>query len=195
MELGVAKAVELPLSELEAVLLGEAPAVREAVGEVDTVEEALKVVVGVGKPVAVLLDVGVPDCVGLGVGAPLTLPLTLPLNELEPVLLADAPTVSDAVGEADCVEEALGVVLGVSAAVPVPVPVCVMVKLALGVCVAEGEPLKELEPVLEGEAPGVRGGVAEDDREEEALSVEEGVTAAVPLLVGVGGLDGVPVPV
>ena len=60
---------------------------------------------------------------------------------------------------------------------------------------AEGEPLSELEPVLEAEAPGVRVGVAEDDRVEEALSVEEGVAAVVPLLVEVGGLVGVPVPV
>ena len=48
---------------------------------------------------------------------------------------------------------------------------------------------------MEGEAPRERDAVAEDDNVEEVLTVEEGVEAAVPLLVTVGGLDGVAVPV
>ena len=167
----------------------DAPELSDPVGEADCELLTETVEVGVCGGVLVPVEVAeleeVPVAVGEGV--------EVPLSELEHALLADAPAVSEAVGEADCVEEAQVVVLGVGTAVPVPVPVCVMVKLPLGVCVAEGEPLNELEPVLEGEAPGVRGGVAEDERVEEALTVEEGVAAPVPLLVCVERLVGVPV--
>ena len=126
---------------------------------------------------------------------PLCVGVAEPLKDALPLLDAEAPLVTEAVGDTDTVLLAVRVEVGVAAGVPLLVAVGELDGVPELVCVAVAELLRELEPVLEGEAPGVRGGVAEDDRVEEALSVEEGVTAAVPLLVGVGGLDGVPVPV
>ena len=117
------------------------------------------------------------------------------LREALPVAEGEAPREREEVGDCEVVVLSLTVLLGVTVAVPVPLPVCVMVELAVGVCAAEGEPLREMLALVEGDAPGVRDAVAEDDTVEEALCVEEGVDAPVPLLVAVGGLDGVPVAV
>ena len=71
------------------------------------------------------------------------------LRELDPVLLADAPAESDAVGDVVTVELPLGVALEVPLGVPDNIPV------ALGV----GAPAPESLPVALGEAPEVREGV------------------------------------
>ena len=76
---------------------------------------------------------------------------------------ADAPELSDAVGEADCVLLLETVEEGVCGGVLVPVGVAELV----GVPVAEGEgveePLRELEPEFEAEAPTVRDAVGVAD--------------------------------
>ena len=108
---------------------GEAPLVREAVGEALVVELAESVLEGEGAAVPVPLEVGVPVDVPEGVRDAVAL---LERDTL-PVLLADAPGLSEAVGEAVTVLLAESVVEGVGAAVPVPVLVGVPVAVGLGV--------------------------------------------------------------
>ena len=102
--------------ELLAEFEAEAPAVMEAVALALTVLEELRVLEGVTEavPVPVLLELEV------GVGEELTGGVPLLLNELLPVLEAEAPAVRDAVGEEDKVEEADTVLEGVTAAVSEP---------------------------------------------------------------------------
>ena len=111
------------------VLEGEAPLVREAVGEALVVELIESDVEGEGASVPVPLEVGVPVDVPEGVRDAVAL---LERDTL-PVLLADAPGLSEAVGEAVTVLLAESVVEGVGAAVPVPETVGVPVAVGLGV--------------------------------------------------------------
>ena len=77
------------------------------------------------------------------------------LKELEPVLEAEAPVVTDAVGDTETVLLLLSVVLEVT--FPVPQLVGVAVPVGEGVEVAEpvGDAVMEMVPVLETEAPVV----------------------------------------
>ena len=181
-----------------------APGVSDAVEDADTVELPDTVEEGVVAPVPV------PDSVALPVGVPVPLWLGVPLleREVDGVLLADAPSESEGVGEDDTVEEALWVEEGVAAAVPVPldvslpvaaaVPVPLPVALLLGVDVGVRElvalPLKEALPVPEAEAPGERGGVALPDCVLLALRVAEGLALTVRLALGVAEPAPVPEP-
>ena len=115
--------------------------------------------------------------------------MTLPVATA--VLLADAPTGSDDASDSDIVGETLFVVVGESVPEPVTVPDGVAVALREDVGVAEGEPLSDLLPVIEGEAPGVRGGVEDKEGVEEAVSVGDEVTVPEPVPVEVGELVGV----
>ena len=128
---GVVGGVAVLEEEVLAVLLAEAPADREAVDEEDTVELLERVGEGVNDPVLEPLPVGEPvgEELGGGGGVPLL------KSELLPLLLALAPLVSEAVGEADSVELAEVVGDGVSELAPVPVPVGV----GVGVCVGHTE--------------------------------------------------------
>jgi hypothetical protein len=76
-----------------------------------------------------------------------------PLREVDAVLLADAPAVSDEVGEAESVVEPLTVVERVAGGVAVPLPVAVAVDDPVPVCVGVPVLLRELDPVLHADAP------------------------------------------
>ena len=115
------------------------------------------------------------------------------LSDTEPLLLAEAPEVRDAVGDADTVVDALTVEVGVCAAVPVTVPVGEPVELPVGVGGGVAEALKLVLPELEADAPVERVAVGEALSVVLAEVVEEGVGAAVAVPVPVG--DGVCVPV
>jgi hypothetical protein len=93
--------------------------VSEAVGEALSVELAESVEEGVGAGVPLPVLDGVEVSVGVGVAGG----VTLPEWELLEVLLALAPCVSEAVGEALSVLLALRVEDGVGAAVPLPLSV------------------------------------------------------------------------
>ena len=112
------------------------------------------------------------------------------LNEFEPVLEADAPAERGAVGETETVLLLLTVELGVGVAVPVPVGLGEAVGVAVGVGDGVVELLSEFEPVLEADAPAERDPVGETDTVLLPLSVELGVSAAVPVLVTVGEFVG-----
>ena len=126
---GVRVAVALLERDTLGVLLAEAPVLKEAVGLAVRVELAEIVLDGVMEPVPVPLRVGVGVGVPVGVGGGVPLLERLVLS----VLLAEAPGLSVAVGEAVTVLLAESVVEGVGAAVPVPVPVGVAVAVGLGV--------------------------------------------------------------
>ena len=115
--LGVWLGETLLLLEMLELLLAEAPAVREGVALADTVELALRVLEGVLAPVLLPVCVPLPVAVLLG----LWLGVALLDSEMLPLLLADAPVVRDAVGDADTVLLPLTVEDGVGCAVPVPV--------------------------------------------------------------------------
>jgi len=93
------------------------------------------------------------------------------------------------------VVEPLTVVDGVGGGVPVPVPVAVIVGVAVPVPLSVLVPLRELEPVLEAEAPDDKEGVGDELVVLLALNVDEGVMDAVPVPdpvdVGVGDPVGV----
>jgi hypothetical protein len=126
---GVRVAVALLERDTLGVLLAEAPVLKEAVGLAVRVELAEIVLDGVMEPVPVPLRVGVGVGVPVGVGGGVPLLERLVLS----VLLAEAPGLSVAVGEAVTVLLAESVVEGVGAAVLVPVPVGVAVAVGLGV--------------------------------------------------------------
>ena len=186
--LRVGGGVPLLDSELLPVWDGEAPLVREGVGEALTVELAESVEEGVEAAVPVPLVEGVPVEVPEGVWDA----VALLEKDVLGVLLAEAPGLSEAVGEADTVELAESVVDGVGAGVPVPLPVGVAVGVGVGVLGGVALLERLVLPVLDWEAPLVREAVGEAERVEEALAVVEGVGAAVPVPLGVG--LGVPVP-
>ena len=117
------------------------------------------------------------------------------LSEFEPVLDADAPGVSDAVGDVDTVLLLLTVVLDVAFPVPLPEDVAVPLGVEEGVAESVGDDDMEMVPVLEADAPAVTEPVGLCDMVELALSVEVGVCDAVLVPDCVGVLDGVPVPV
>ena len=190
VDVGVAEPVALPVGvgvellerEMLGVMLGDAPAVRLGVALRDCVKDALTVDVGVDDGVPVELGVSLP--VGLDEALPVAVLLPVPLSL--PVTLAEAPRLSEDVGEEDCVllpdrvED--GVAAGVLLLVPVDVPV------SEGVGVAEAVQLDESDrlPVALGDAPTVRLEVLLADCVEEALGVVDGVGSGVMLLVPVG---------
>ena len=95
---GVAVGVAVSLLEKERipVLLAEGPSANDAVGENDTVELAESVVLGVKEAVPVAEGMGEPVEVGVGeLGG-----VALVDRELLPVLLPEAPSANEAVGEA-----------------------------------------------------------------------------------------------
>ena len=89
----------------------------------------------------------------------------------------------------------LTVVLAVALPVALPVGVAVPVGELVGVVEPVGDAVMDTVPELEAEAPSVKEPVGLCDRVELPLSVEEGVSEAVPVPDCVGELDGVPVPV
>jgi len=115
------------------------------------------------------------------------------LREFDPVLLADAPNVTDAVGVVVTVVEPLTVVEGVGGGEAVPVPVAVLVCVAVPVPDDVPVPLSELEPVLDTEAPDVSEGVDDALVVPLLLTVDEGVFGAVPVPDPVGVEVGDPV--
>ena len=103
-----------------------------------------------------------------------------------PVLLAEAPEDKEAVGVALNVLLALNVEEGVAAAVPVPDTVPLDVGNPVLVWVAVPLPEKEIEAVLLADAPDVSDAVCDADTVVDALNVDEGVVAAVPVPDPVG---------
>ena len=142
---------------LEAVLLGEAPEDREAVGLTELVELMLSVDEEVGCAVPLPEPVGLVEPVGVCVAAGEALP------ERETVLLALALAPLDrlAVAEVLCVVLALTVLEGVTEEVPVGLWEDVAVPETVGVMGGLVLPLRELLPLLEGEAPAVREAVGD----------------------------------
>ncbi len=126
----------------------------------------------VGDPVGV--------CVGEGAAE------TLPDCEALPVALGLAPRDSELVGEAVTVEDAESVVDGVDkgegVALDVGDPVPLVDTVCDGVALLDSDAL----PVLDGDAPAVSDAVGEALSVELAEMEEEGVGAAVPLLLPVG---------
>jgi len=171
----------LPVTE------GEAPAERVAVGENEAAGVAEEVNEGVWKAAPVPLDGGAGVQVEEGVDNC----MALLEGEVLAVMLGLAPHVSEAVGEADCVELAESVEVGVAAAVPVPVPVAEGVGEGVGVDVGVALLESEVLAVMLGDTPELREAVGEADTVKLPLSVEVGVSAAVPLPLSLG----VPVPV
>ena len=188
--LGVLAPVPLALKELLPVLEALAPTVTEAVGDadwvllVDTVDEGVAAAVPVPEVVPLLVGVAEGDCD----------PVTLPLKEALPVPEAEAPGVTGAVGLPDTVLLALIVEEGVAEGVPVLLAVPVAVIAALGVCVPVPLELREGLPVLEGDTPRVRDAEGVADTVVLADNVEDGVTALVPVPLGVAHAVDVPVP-
>ncbi len=151
---------------------GEAPLVREAVGEALVVELIESDVEGEGASVPVPLEVGVPVDVPEGVRDAVAL---LERDTL-PVLLAEAPGVSEAVGEAVTVLLlAESVVEGVRELVPVPLGVGVPAPVPVGISFAVAEPDRLVLPLLLAEAPSVSEAVGDADTVELPESVEEGI--------------------
>ena len=164
------------------MLLAEAPALGETVGDSDTVLLPDSVVLGVLAGVPVAEAVGVPETVAVGVGggeAELD-------HDVLPVLLAEAPRVTEAVG--DCVSVLLPVSVeeGVLSAVPVPETVGVPVAVAVTVGGGEEEPLSEVLAVLLAEAPSVREAVGDADTVLLADRVVLGVPGPEAVALGVG---------
>ena len=116
------------------------------VGERDVVQEPLSVEVGVPE--------GVPEAVPVVVPVGELLPVPLLLSDSLPVLLADAPEVSEGVGEALVVVLPLSVEEGVAEGVHVAEPVAV--------CVSEGVPLWLWLVVLLGDGEVLAVEVAEE---------------------------------
>jgi len=170
------------LPELDAL----APAVREGVGLRETELLADEVVLPVlqAVPVCVPEELPVPVLLGVCDGE------MLPLNEMEPVLEAEAPTVTEGVADKDAVELLLSVEDGVLA--PVPVPDCVALPVAVTLGVWEGDTVEESEvlPELDALAPAVREGVGLKESELLADKVLLPVLLAVP----VGDTVELPVP-
>jgi len=186
--LGVCGALAVLLCEALPVMEADAPKVSGGVGEGERVELPLTVGLGVeaadGEPVGV----GVPELVGVGE----VLADSLALSELELVPEGDTPAVSEAVGDAEMVELALAVVLGVIDAVAVPDAVPETVGEGLEVPVPVSLLLNELLPVREDEAPEVSEEVGEKESVLLALAVDEGVDPAVLVPDVVALAEGVP---
>jgi hypothetical protein len=179
------------LREVDPVLLADAPTVTVAVGVTVTVVEPLTVVEGVGGGVAV----PVPVAVIVGVAVPELEGVPVPLIEIEPVLDAETPAVSEDVGDVLTVLLALRVDEGVMDAVPVPELVGELVKLLVGVCVGVDVALTLPLPELEADAPSVRDAVGVADvvplaarfkRLPARLAGPAGAVAGIALLAMVG---------
>ena len=162
-----------------------APVVREAVRLTESVVLPLKVEVGVGGGVPLLVTVGELE----GVPVPLVEAVAELLRELLPVFEDEAPAVSDAVGEADCVLLPLSVPLAVFEPVPVLEGVAVPVGELVGLCVPVDDALKEPLPLFEADAPALIDAVGLADSVELRLAVEVvlpvPVTLPLPLCVPV----------
>ncbi len=171
----------LLLSEVLPEFDALAPSVNEPVGDADVVELALTVVLAVMDAVPVPLGVGEP--VAVPVGDWLLVPLLL--SEVLPVLLAETPGVSDAVGVADSVLLAEVVVEGVGGGVPVPLAEGVPEPLLVGVCEEVAVALQLLLPEVLAEAPAVSDGVGDAETVVLALWVEDAVPEGVPVPLGV----------
>ena len=188
-------AVVEPLKEALPVLEEEAPVVREAVGDGDTVLLPVSVEVLVGAGVPVPVAVGDAD----GVHVPLCVGVPLLLHEVLAVLDADAPAVTEDVGDTETVLLLLTVELAVGGGVPVDEGVGVTVGVPVLVCEGVAELEREALPLLEGDTPLVRDAVGEDDCVLLPLTVGLAVAAPVPLPVGeavlVGEEEGVEEPV
>jgi hypothetical protein len=121
------------------------------------------------------------------------LAVPLLLKEMEPVLEADAPDVSEGVVDALVVLLPLSVDEGVMDAVPVPVFVGVEVGVPVGVREGVAVLLKDADPVLLADAPFVTDDVGVIVAVVEPLRVDEGVGGGVPVPDPVGEEVGVPV--
>ena len=178
LAVGVCVPVGEQLGKLLPVAEAVAPGDNGGDAELDSVGEGLDVGEAVKAPVPLPVGEGLLVAVGLGD----CVLLLLLLCETLPVLLGDAPIVSDGVGDTESVELPLKVLLVVGTAVRelVAVPLCVTV--ALGVIGPLPLLLSELEPVLEEEAPIVR------------LAVGETVLVLLPLTVVLADTDPVLLP-
>jgi hypothetical protein len=152
-------AVPLELSEVDAVLDAEAPGVSGGVADALVVVLALTVEEGVDGGVLV----PVPEVVTVGVPVPLTLAVPLPLSEVDAVLEAEAPSVSDEVGDALVVVLALTVEEGVGGGEPIPLCAGAPVGVPVAVKVPMPLPLNDVEPMFEADAPSVRKAVGVAD--------------------------------
>ena len=183
---GVAEGVTEPVGdaviEMVPVLEEEAPTVTDPVGLCDSVELALSVDedVCVAEPVPEFVAVldGVPVTVGAGVREP--------LKDALPLLEDDAPVVIEAEGGTELVLLVVIVEVGVGVGVPLLVAVEELDGVLVLVCVAVAELLKEIEPVLEADAPEVKDAVGEVETVLLQLTVVLDVVFPVPLPVGVG---------
>ena len=122
---------------------------------------------------------------------PLCVGVAEPLKDALPLLDAEAPLVTEAVGDTDTVLLAVRVEVGVAAGVPLLVAVGELDGVPELVCVAVAELLRELEPVLEADAPDVRDAVGDADAVLLLLTVVLAVALPVPLPVDVAVPEGV----
>ena len=175
----------LPLWLTLGVLEGLEPAVSEAVREALSVELAESVVLGVGAGVPELVPVEVPEAVGEGVGTA----VALPDSDVLPVFDCEAPKDSDAVGEALSVELEELVEEGVDSAVLLLLLVGVPDDEAEGVEAGVTLLVRDSLGVLDELAPAERDAVGVALSVELADRVDEGVGAAVLLLLPVGVPD------
>ena len=161
-------------------------------GLTDTVELLLTVVLAVSEAVPL------PDCEGVPVDEAegVCVPVPVELQDTEPVLDAEAPTVTDAVDDIDVVLLALRVVEGVLEGVGKPEGVQVPDGVLLPVSVGMTEALKEGLPLLEDDAPLVREAVGVAKEVVLAETVKVLVAVGVPLLLVAFGEadDSVPLP-
>ena len=118
-----------------------------------------------------------------------------PLKDALPLLDEEAPLVTEAVDDTDTVLLAVRVEVGVAAGVPLLVAVGELDGVPELVCVAVAELLRELEPVLEADAPDVKEAVGDTVTVPLPLTVLLGVHAPVPLPEGVAVPVAVPLPV
>jgi hypothetical protein len=184
LPVGVCVGVIVLLREVDPVLLAEAPEEMEAVGDMETVELPLTVVDAVFDAVLVPELVGVPDLLLVGVCDG----VAEELSDVDPVLLADAPAVIEAVGDTVTVKLPLNVVVGVTD--PVPVPVCVGLEDGVGDCEVEGV-MDVLAPrIIEGVGVGV---TAATEAAPEPVAVGEAAPVVVAEAVAVGGALELPV--
>jgi hypothetical protein len=175
--------------ELLPVFDADSPFEIEAVGDIVTVLLPLKVEEGVMEGELVLLDVGVP----LEVGEEVVGGVEDAEKETLPDLLGETPWVREGVGDAEMVELAERVVLGVTEAVPLPLCVPVLVGEGVGVGGGVTLPVFELLAVLLGLTPLVKEEVGDEEMVVLCDTVVLGVCEAVPLPVLLE--DGVGVPV
>lgn len=153
---------------------------------------------GDGVDVTVAVAVGVSVPVELGVDAPEGALVLLPVPLGMLVADGDAPIVSDAVGDCDCVVErlveALGVTLGEEVGERVDVPV--VVALAVGLHVGVGDDVRDADnatvavPLDVPEGDVNNDSVALGEADEDDVALAEGVVDGEPVALGVTVGDG-----